>query len=111
MMEDKDLQTIEIDLNANKRGEVTEGWLKLFGTGIKWIMKSMFGSGMPPSVKVTGNKQQLSDFASVLGREKRYIQTAAKYGLNDPRAYKDKYALRGKIRKFEGSTGIKWPFK
>jgi hypothetical protein len=111
MMNDKDLQVVEIDLTAAQKGEVTESWLGMFGANVKWLMRSMFGSNTAVPVKVKGNKSQISDFAKALGGEKKYIKTAAKYGLDDPRAYKDKFSLRKKIRKFESSTGLKWPFK
>ena len=110
MMNDKDLQPIEIDLDASANGEITESFLAMFGAGIKLIMQRMFGGGSVP-VKVTGTKRQVADFAKTLGSEKKYIKTAAKYGLDDPRTYKDKFKLRKMIRKFESSTRLKWPFK
>ena len=110
MQEDKDIQPIEIDLNAANREELDESVLRFYGSWIQSIMGAMFGGGSIP-VSVKGNPRQVRDFARTLGREKRYIKTAAKYGLNDPRTYKDKFKLRNMIRKFEGSTGLKWPFK
>lgn len=110
MMNDKDLQPIEIDLDASANGEITESFLAMFGAGIKLIMQRMFGGGSVP-VKVKGTKKQVADFAKTLGSEKKYIKTAAKYGLDDPRTYKDKFKLRKMIRKFESSTKLKWPFK
>ena len=41
----------------------------------------------------------------------RYYKDYVKYGLDDPRTYRSKYALRGAVKKFERSTGIDWPFK
>jgi len=111
MQEDKDLQPIEIDLNAAKNGTLDESILGFYGEWIKTIMGAMFGGGPTVPVSVKGNPRQVRDFAKTLGREKRYIKTAAKYGLDDPRTYKDKFKLRNMIRKFEGSTGLKWPFK
>lgn len=112
MIDDKDMQEIEIDLTVAQRGEVTESWLGMFGANVKWLMRSMFGApGKSLPVRVKGNKTQVADFAKALGGEKKYIKTAAKYGLDDPRTYKDKFGLRQKIRKFESSTGLKWPFK
>ena len=110
MIDDKELQPIEIDLDASANGEITESFLAMFGSGIKLIMQRMFGGGAVP-VKVKGTKRQVADFAKTLGSEKKYIKTAAKYGLDDPRTYKDKFKLRKMIRKFESSTKLKWPFK
>ena len=108
--QDGELQVIEIDLDAMNKGELNESWLSMFGGAISAIMRRMFG-GVAIPVKVRGNKQQIADFAKTIGREKKYIRSAAKYGLNDPRTYKNKFNLRQSIKKFERSTGIKWPFK
>ena len=48
MEEDKELQTIEIDLTVAERGEVTESWLGMFGSNLKWILRSMFGGTTLP---------------------------------------------------------------
>ena len=45
------------------------------------------------------------------GNEKKYIDTAKKYGLEDPRTYRDKSKLKKATNSFERITGIKWPFK
>ena len=110
MEDNKDLQPIEIDLDIMNKGELNESWLSMFGGAIQAIMGRMFGGAAIP-VKVRGNKQQVADFAKTIGREKKYVRTAAKYGLNDPRTYKDKFNLRKSIKKFERSTGLNWPFK
>jgi hypothetical protein len=105
-----ELQVIEIDLDIMNKGELTESWLSMFGGAISAIMKRMFGGAAIP-VKVRGNKDQIRDFARTIGREKKYVRSAAKYGLNDPRTYKNKFNLRQSVKKFERSTGLKWPFK
>lgn len=111
-MSDKELQIIEIDLNAHKRTKITEGWQDVFGNNIRQIVRTMFSSSNPDlPVKIKGNEQQVSDFVKTLSKEKKYIQTAARYGSDDPRAYRDKFELQQKIKKFERSTGLKWPFK
>ena len=108
--QDGELQAIEIDLDIVNKGGLNESWLSMFGGAISAIMKRMFGGGSTP-VKIRGNKQQVADFAKAIGREKRYIRSAAKFGLNDPRTYKNKFNLRQSVKKFERSTGLKWPFK
>ena len=110
MTEDKDLQTIEIDLTAGEDGEISESFLRAFGLHVQSLMSAMYGGGSIP-VSVKGNPRQVRDFAKTLGSEKKYIKTAAKYGLDDPRTYKDKFKLRNMIKKFETSTKLKWPFK
>jgi len=108
--QDGELQVIEIDLDIMNKGEINESWLSMFGGAIQAIMNRMFGGAQIP-VKIRGNKQQVRDFAQTIGREKKYVRSAAKYGLNDPRTYKNKFNLRQSVKKFERSTGLKWPFK
>ena len=107
---ENELQEYEIDLNAASMGEVNESYLRMFGTAIKGIMNSLFGGGSIP-VTVKGNQTQVRDFAKVLGKEKKYLDTYRKFGLDNPRTYRSRYALDSAVKKFERSTGIKWPFK
>jgi len=99
---------IVIDLNQGKKLE--ESWLAMFGGVVKTIMNRAFGGARVP-VKVKGSKSDITAFSRALGNEERYIRTAAEYGLDDPRTYKNKYKLRQSIGKFERKTGIKWPFE
>ena len=110
MQNDKDITPIEIDLGIARRGEVTESWLKMLGFGIESIMKAMFGGSAIP-VRVKGSKREVSSFAKALGSEKKYMKSAAKFGLNDPRTYKNKFKLNKSVNRFERTTGLKWPFK
>jgi len=109
-MESNELQEYEIDLGAASRGEVTESYLRTFGWAIKSIMNSMFGGSTIP-VTVKGSQTQVRDFARVLGREKKYLDSYSKFGLDNPQTYRSRYGLESAITKFERSTGLKWPFK
>ena len=100
-----------IDLGANRRGELNEIFLRSFGKAVQWLMGAMFGDKSAIPVKIRGNKTEVDAFAKAIGKEKKYMKTAAKYGLNNPKTYKDKYALRKATANFERKTGIKWPFK
>jgi hypothetical protein len=110
MSDTNEMIPIEIDLGAARKGQMNEIWLQLFGTAVQKILGTMFGGGSIP-VNIKGNKQEISAFAKTLGREKRYMKSVAKHGLNDPRVYKDKFKLRKAIAGFERTTGIKYPFK
>jgi len=103
--------TIVIDLGANRRGELNEIFLRTMGIAVKALLKRMFGDKTAIPVKLRGNREEINAFTTTLGREKRYMKTAAQYGLNNPKTYKDKFALRKAAAKFERKTGIKWPFK
>lgn len=109
-LKENDIVPIEIDLSVGRKGEVNEAFLSMFGWAIKKILQRMFGGGAIP-VKVRGSREEISSFARTLGREKRYMKAAAKYGLTDPRVLKDKFKLRKAVANFERTTGIKYPFK
>ena len=101
---------IVLDLGAARRGELNEVFFRLMGKAVKAMLGMMFGGSAIP-VKLKGNKQEIGAFTKALGREKRYMTTAAKHGLNNPKTYKDKFSLRKATAAFEKKTGIKWPFK
>jgi len=105
-----ELQEIDIDLNSMSRGELDESFLRMFGWAIEKIMGSMFGGASIP-VTVKGTQSQVRDFSKVLGKEKDYLLKYKKYGLDNPQTYRSKYSLDSAVKKFERSTGIKWPFK
>tara|TARA_A100001011_G_scaffold26466_1_gene26022 strand:- start:240 stop:581 length:342 start_codon:yes stop_codon:yes gene_type:complete len=109
--QEREGQEIVIDLGAARRGELNEIFFRAFGWGVKKLLGMMFGGQAAIPVKIKGNREEISSFASAMGKEKRYMKSAAKYGLNNPKTYKDKYALRKAAAKFERKTGIKWPFK
>ena len=93
--EEQDIVSVEIDLGVNRRGEINESWLRMFGGAIKTILGSMFGDNIvPPNIKVRGNPAEVRSFANALQKEKRYIETYNKFGLNDPKTYKSKSYLK-----------------
>jgi hypothetical protein len=110
--EQGELQEIEINLNMMNEKQLDELFnpFVMFGGAVKTIMRQMFGTKVFP-VKISGSKNQVSAFAKAIAGEKKYIKTAAKYGLDNPRTYKDKYKLKTAISKFERATGLKWPVK
>ena len=105
-----ELQEIEINLNVAKEGLLDESWLRTFGWAIQKIMGSMFGQTSIP-VSIKGTHSQVRDFSRALGKEKTYLEQYKSYGLNNPKTYQSRYALDSAVKKFERSTGIKWPFK
>jgi len=107
---ENEIVPIEIDLTAGRNGEVNEIFLQSFGWAIKQILQAMFGGSSIP-VNIKGSKREISAFAKTLGREKKYMKSVAKFGLDDPRVFKDKYKLRKAVAGFERATGIKYPFR
>mgnify|MGYP001274776423 CR=1 FL=1 len=111
MREEERNREMVIDLGANRRGELNEIFLRMFGRATQWLMKAMFGDDAAIPVRVKGNKKEIESFSRALGKEKKYMKSAAKYGLNNPKTYKNKYELRKATANFERTTGLKWPFK
>ena len=102
------MKNIEIDLTNNKLNESLP--YSLLGDNIKMILGAMFnGINLPTSV--TGTKHEIQSFLDTLVKEKRYMAAYLKYGLNDPRTYRNKAVLDSAAANFERVTGIKWPFK
>jgi methyl coenzyme M reductase subunit C-like uncharacterized protein (methanogenesis marker protein 7) len=105
--EDK-LTKIVIDLSQENR--LDEFWLGTFGYWVKRILQSMFGDVKIP-VEIKGSPGDVQSFASALGREKKYMDSLSKYGLNNPKTYKNKSKLNRAVKEFTRKTGLKWPFK
>ena len=109
--QEREDKTIVIDLGAAGGGELNEIFLRMMGGAVKMLLRRMFGDNTAIPVRIKGNQEEINSFATALGKEKRYMKTAAQYGLNNPKTYKDKFALRKAASRFEKKTGIKWPFK
>jgi hypothetical protein len=107
---EQEFAEVHIDLGAARTGQINESWMQMFGGGVKMIMSRLFGGAKVP-VKISGSRGEIDAFQRAIAGEKQYIQTAAKYGLDDPRTYKNKYALRKSINDFERATGLKWPMR
>jgi hypothetical protein len=107
-LEEDKIVEIVIDLSPENR--LDESWLRMFGFWTKQVLGAMFGGAKIP-VKIKGSKSDVEGFAKALGREKRYMDSLKKYGLNNPKTYKDKLKLNKAIKEFTRKTGLKWPFK
>jgi len=105
--EDK-IAPIVIDLT--QKGNVDESWLRALGEHVKTILKAMFGNISIP-LEVKGSQSDIRAFTRALGREKNYISTLRKYGLDNPRTFRSRSSLSSATSRFERDTGIKWPFK
>ena len=107
--EDK-LTEIVINFAELRKNQVNESVLSMFGGWIEHILQSMFGGPALP-LRVVGSRREVNSFARTIGREKRYIDSARKHGLDHPMTYKNKSKLDVAVKNFEKDTGLKWPFK
>lgn len=85
-----------------------ESWLRMFGTGVSAILNAMFGGTRIP-VTVRGNRQEVQAFAKTLSKEKKYLDSYQKFGLDNPKTYRSKFQLNKAVKDFERATGIQWP--
>ena len=129
-----DIQPIVIDLNANKHNLVNESFIQAFGDTVKSFLKYMFKDAPPavgttvaqraraalkkeeigsdtPRAKIVGTPTQISAFGNALSKEKKYMETFLKHGLNDPRSFASHAELNKAVANFEKETGIKWPIQ
>jgi hypothetical protein len=106
----EDLIPITIDFAEARKNILNEDWGLMFGSWIKTLLGGLFqGLDIPATIK--GTKSEVDSFAKTLNREKKYIESWRKYGLDNPATYRDKAKLQGSIKDFERTTNIKWPFK
>lgn len=117
-MENNELAPVVINLNIARSGEISESFLGQFGSAIKMLLGAMFGSSgstYGPSLrtraKISGTPSQVAAFGDAISKEKKYMESFLKYGLNDPRSFNSRYQLENAIKSFEKETGIKWPIK
>ena len=108
---------MELFINEKPQGvyleteRLDESFLRMFGASLKIILQRILGDDIYIPMKIQGEPREIESFARTLNREKRYMQSYAKYGLNDPKTYELKYKLDQAVQNFEKSTNLKWPFK
>lgn len=108
--DDAGIPPMILDLGVHRAGNLDEGLLGMMGAWITDILSAMFSNTSIP-VTVRGTRSEIDSFTRALSSEKRYLETFSKYGLDNPRTYKDKGKLDKAVSEFQRKTGIKWPFK
>jgi hypothetical protein len=106
----RDLQTLVIDLEELKKNQLNESFLTMFGGYIKLILGRMFGSLGSP-ITIRGKQSDLQALSSVLAKEKKYMDSFLKNGLNDRSVVSNRHKLEKAVFSFEKETGMKWPIK
>jgi hypothetical protein len=104
----EDLVPIEINLNVDPQ-QVDESFLVTFGFLTKTLLKYMFGGHTAPA-KIRGTSSQIGAFTDALGKEKRYMDSFLKYGLNDAHTLRSRSRLMRAVSDFERETGLRWPY-
>lgn len=115
LLNEEEIVSIEIDLEELKKNKLNESFLAMFGTAIKMILGRMFDStpgwAKTSQFSILGKRSDVESFAKTIGREKRYLDSAKKHGLNHKKTYADKKKLEKAILSFKKDTGLTWPFK
>ena len=127
-----ELQPVVVNLNANNEEAMNESFIQAFGDIVKSFVGYMFKDAPPavgpslsqrarmeeadgvtiaPQAKIVGTPTQISAFGNALSKEKKYMETFLKHGLNDPRSFATHAELNKAVANFEKETGIKWPLK
>ena len=107
-LQEEGVTPIVIDLTNGDK--LDESWLRMMGFGIKAILNRMFGGSSVP-VQLKGNKRDIEAFTKTIGKEKRYMDALRKYGLDNPRTYKNYFKLKRSIADFTRKIQLKWPFR
>jgi hypothetical protein len=106
------MTSITIDLNMAKKETLNESLFHAFASITKWLVKTTMGIDFDKwniPVKMRGTPNQINAFKRAMKGERKYMQAAKKYGLNNPRTYKSSYRLKKATANFERTTGMKWP--
>ena len=104
------MKMIEIDFSELRALDenIRKGFIGTFGITLKDLLMRMFGGEKIPLI-VKGTPKEVRAFAKALVKEKDYYRFYKEYGLNNPKTYRSKWALKAAIREFERKTGMKWP--
>lgn len=113
MLNEDKLESVVIDLTSMKGGELNEDFVRAFGNSVRFFLKALLDDDPINMFKgiIRGTPREVNTFAKTIGSEKRYIEIAKKYGLDDPRTASNRARLMKSIGSFERETGIKWPLK
>jgi len=106
----EDIVPVVIDFAEARKNVLKEDWALMFGSWVKTLLGGFFqGLNIPATIR--GTKSEIDSFAKTLNKEKKYIESWKKYGLDNPATYRDKAKLNNAVKDFEKITNIKWPFK
>tara|TARA_R100000315_G_C5114869_1_gene65623 strand:+ start:101 stop:418 length:318 start_codon:yes stop_codon:yes gene_type:complete len=101
-------EKIVIDL-TNK--DLNEGLYTQFANNMRSLLLDLYFAGFDAPLSLKGTQEQIDAFFRALKREKRYMDSYIKHGLNDNRTISDRHQLMNSVQSFERETGLRWPFK
>jgi len=102
---------IHFQLNQKNTTPLCENVYSKFASDVHFLMQSLYGGRAPDlRVSMAGDQAQIMSFFTALQREKRYMDSFLKHGLNDAQTTTSRYQLDGAVKQFEFETGLRWPF-
>jgi len=105
-----DLVRDVIDLNQRNK-VLTEIAYTRFSNQVRGALLDLYFGGIDIPLRLVGTNSQIDSFMTTLTREKRYMDSYLKNGLNDSRTLQSKTDLVKAVARFERETGLRWPFK
>ena len=105
---DESQEKIIIDLTDNSLNEYV---YSDFSRQVNRLLQGLYQAGIDIPLAVRGSQDQVESFFDSLKKEKRYMDSYMKHGLNDTKTMRSKRYLEKSVRRFETETGLRWPFK
>lgn len=94
----------------NLDGKLSERVYSRFAGQVRSALLDLYYAGMDVPLKLVGSRSQIDSFMRSLQREKQYMDSYIKHGLNDLRTLGSRHDLMRAIELFETETGLRWPF-
>jgi len=99
-------------INLNRiNAPLTEKVYTQFSHQVRGALLDLYYGGYNIPLRLLGSTSQIDAFIKALSREKRYMDSYMKNGLNNHQTMTNRYELDAAVKKFELETGLKWPFK
>lgn len=96
----------------NLGGQLNERVYSKFAGQVRMALLDLYFAGVLSSpLSLSGTPSQIDSFFKALQREKGYMDSYIKHGLNDSRTLSSRSDLSTAVKKFESETGLRWPFK
>tara|TARA_Y100000310_G_scaffold270527_1_gene284404 strand:+ start:264 stop:590 length:327 start_codon:yes stop_codon:yes gene_type:complete len=95
----------------NRDSKLNEQARSKFAGKVQTAMLDLYYAGIDVPLKLVGTQSQINSFMGALKREKRYMDSYMKHGLDDARTLGSRHDLMHAVRAFERETGLRWPFK
>ena len=99
-------------LYLNAKGKaLNERVFSQFAGDVRMMLLSLYDSGIAIPIHLVGRPEQIDSFVTALKKEKNYMDSYMRNGLDNHKTMSSKYQLDGAVKQFEYETGLKWPFK